>query len=310
MDKGEYMSLKISYVNTWGGFDKESMFFSRILKEVDSECKFDVGYNSNDYDLVISLMPNVLNGHHQIDLKNITNKKLCFTGESYPIFDSTPHCDGYIGFDYEEDAPQNVKYMRMPLYAIYNLDHMHRYGCSSYEELRNKFYTKQVNKKYSAVISNPKNEFRNSVLKFLVNRNLCDSGGNLYSNIGNVGSEQTDKMNFVKNYMFGMAFENISKRGYITEKIYEVFMAGSVPYYWGAPDIELEFNPKSYFIFDASTSEKMNESIQQMVNRLNDEESFENARKEDPMTGFKSEKYIKNCKEMLKLFVMNLVESK
>jgi hypothetical protein len=110
--------------------------------------------------------------------------------------------------------------------------------------------------------------------------------------------------------MYGLAFENLSKKGYITEKIFEVFMSGSVPYYWGAPDIHDEFNPKSYFIFDNTTNISSQNSAQEMINRLNDVELYEEIRKQDPVTGFKAEKYIKNCKEMLKTFIMNIMESK
>ena len=39
-------------------------------------------------------------------------------------------------------------------------------------------------------------------------------------------------------YKFAVCFENSVLKGWITEKIFDCFFAGTVPLYWGAPDIE------------------------------------------------------------------------
>jgi hypothetical protein len=39
-------------------------------------------------------------------------------------------------------------------------------------------------------------------------------------------------------YTFALCFENMILNGWITEKIFDCFFAGTVPVYWGAPDIE------------------------------------------------------------------------
>ena len=50
-----------------------------------------------------------------------------------------------------------------------------------------------------------------------------------------------------KRYNFGLAMENHNRKGYITEKITNVFEAGSIPIYWGASDLAKElFNPKAF----------------------------------------------------------------
>jgi len=43
-----------------------------------------------------------------------------------------------------------------------------------------------------------------------------------------------------------MAFENTDTKGYITEKIMNVFLAGAVPIYWGTEDVKEVFNPESF----------------------------------------------------------------
>ncbi len=48
-------------------------------------------------------------------------------------------------------------------------------------------------------------------------------------------------------YKFALCFENSILKGWITEKIFDCFFAGTVPVYWGAPDIE-DHVPANCFI--------------------------------------------------------------
>ena len=52
-----------------------------------------------------------------------------------------------------------------------------------------------------------------------------------------------DKVEFCSRYKFTIAFENYASPGYITQKLTDAFAAGSLPFYWGAPDACREFNP-------------------------------------------------------------------
>lgn len=48
-------------------------------------------------------------------------------------------------------------------------------------------------------------------------------------------------------YKFALCFENAIIKGWITEKIFDCFFSGTVPVYWGAPDIE-DYLPANCFI--------------------------------------------------------------
>ncbi|NUN67318.1 hypothetical protein HCU40_21950 (plasmid) [Pseudanabaena biceps] len=48
-------------------------------------------------------------------------------------------------------------------------------------------------------------------------------------------------------YTFALCFENSILKGWITEKIFDCFFAGTIPIYWGAPDIET-YIPADCFI--------------------------------------------------------------
>jgi alpha(1,3/1,4) fucosyltransferase len=45
---------------------------------------------------------------------------------------------------------------------------------------------------------------------------------------------------------FNIAFENQISPGYVTEKLLNPLIAGSVPIYWGAPEAATDFNPASF----------------------------------------------------------------
>lgn len=51
-------------------------------------------------------------------------------------------------------------------------------------------------------------------------------------------------------YRFTLAMENRVKAGYITEKIINAFLGGTIPIYYGTLDVLSIFNPKSFIFFD------------------------------------------------------------
>ena len=55
-----------------------------------------------------------------------------------------------------------------------------------------------------------------------------------------------DKLNFIKNYKFTIAFENSLGSGYVNEKLFHPFMAHSIPIYWGDNSVVKEINPDAF----------------------------------------------------------------
>lgn len=55
------------------------------------------------------------------------------------------------------------------------------------------------------------------------------------------------KLNVLSQYKFSLCFENTSFPGYITEKIFDCFFAGTIPVYLGAPDIS-DYVPAETFV--------------------------------------------------------------
>ena len=58
-------------------------------------------------------------------------------------------------------------------------------------------------------------------------------------------------------YKFIAAFENSNTKGYITEKIFNVFFAGAIPIYNGAPDVARFINPQAYLTLGPQIARKL-----------------------------------------------------
>ena len=70
--------------------------------------------------------------------------------------------------------------------------------------------------------------------------------GGKYNN--NVGKIVKNKIEFLLSYKFSIAMENSEADGYTSEKIYQSFISGTIPIYFGNHMIDEIFNPKSYIL--------------------------------------------------------------
>ncbi|MCH5229292.1 MAG: hypothetical protein J1F12_04775 [Muribaculaceae bacterium] len=177
----------------------------------------------------------------------------------YPDFNS---CDYAIGLSniYLED-----RFFHLPLYIFYN-DLLRKF-----ENINNLHDKKEaITRNFcSIVVSNY--TYRDQIFKTIYNKlNLykqIDSGGKWNNNIG---GPVKDKIEFLKKYKFNLAIENYYQNGYVTEKIIESFIAGSIPIYWGHEYVKKEFGDKGFiYINDYDNLEKAIEHIKEIDN--NDE---------------------------------------
>ena len=84
-------------------------------------------------------------------------------------------------------------------------------------------------------------EFMNKLTAY----KTVDCAGTLMNNIGSTVGV-FEKVDFLRDYKFTIAFENASFPGYTTEKIVHAMLADSLAIYWGNPLVHLDFNPASF----------------------------------------------------------------
>ncbi len=100
------------------------------------------------------------------------------------------------------------------------------------------------NRKFCAfVVRNHVCKARNNLVKHLMPHKQVSCGGPLMNNIGYLVD---DKIAFMAQHLFGVAYENESSPGYLTEKLADALQARCIPLYWGDETVEDTFNPKAF----------------------------------------------------------------
>jgi hypothetical protein len=184
--------------------------------------------------------------------------KICWCAEG--IVPDFNECDYGIG-----SFPMSVydnRYLRVP-YCAPSDEIMKRAICR----------TDATNRKFCNFVYSNETRGEGAVLRKLFCKELMkykqvDCPGNVLHNMdGDIsGRGETgwvrSKINFVSNYKFTIAFENVKQYGMISEKIMTAFQGESVPIYWGAPDVSDIYNERSFLNLSGI------DSIQEMVDRV------------------------------------------
>ncbi|MDR2921372.1 MAG: glycosyltransferase family 10 fucosyltransferase [Tannerella sp.] len=125
------------------------------------------------------------------------------------------------------------------------------------------------------MISSPFNQSRRKeYLEKLMKYTIIDSYSRLYNNklLENDRGRES-KMELYTKYKFVIAFENAIGKDYVTEKFYDPLLAGSVPVYLGAPNID-KFVPGDNCFVDVRNY-KSPEELAKYLNRcMTDEKEY------------------------------------
>ena len=149
-----------------------------------------------------------------------------------------------------------------------------------FETIRRKAFRKKIRKKFCAgVISNLNSTdgFRIKFINELSKYKKVDMGG-IYKN--NVGGIVRNKIRFLSAYKFSIAMENSEGQGYISEKIFDSFIAGTIPIYYGGYMLDEFINPKSYILI--KNEEDMLKKIEYIKKIDNDEKLYKKILNEKP----------------------------
>ena len=88
---------------------------------------------------------------------------------------------------------------------------------------------------------------RNNFVVALSKYKLVSCPGEILNNYPRIGGRMGQaKDKFLRCCKFTVAFENYSKRGYITEKILHAFQSRTIPIYWGSELVRKYFNPDAF----------------------------------------------------------------
>jgi hypothetical protein len=66
----------------------------------------------------------------------------------------------------------------------------------------------------------------------------------------NIRKQIINKEEFLSSYKFSIAMENSEGDGYISEKIVDSFLSGTIPIYYGDYMVDEFINPKAYILIN------------------------------------------------------------
>lgn len=261
--------IKISYKSFWQPFNPQKMpqdyFFEYTLSQ-----QYLVTYDDENPDIVFYSVfgepPN----------KKDYKKEPLFISYSGEPVEINSQADLHLGFDINE----RKDYFRLPLWVMYIL--------WDTEQIKNKLLLQGRTGQGShdapeMFISHKENPLRlTNIVKRVPNQNKKRFCNFTYSNpvgsrieffmklkkykfvhstgtLANNSKRIQCKVTELSDYKFTIAFENTLKRGYITEKLVEPLIAGSVPIYFGDSHSSNDFNPDSFI--DVSKFSSFDETI-------------------------------------------------
>ena len=243
-------TIKIYFVDFWNGFIPEDNFFINRLQVY--------------YTVIIDSTPDYLfyslNGSENLKYNNCI--KIYFSGENdVPDFNLCDYALAFHHITFED------RYFRLPLYTLYNC-----FKDISDKQVNLNDSSLFLNRKFcNFIVSNSKgaDPIREEFFKKLCEYKKVDSGGRF---LNNIGQPVTDKLEFIKDYKFTIAFENSSASGYTTEKLIEPMVASSIPIYWGNPTVDLDFNKRSFIC--VNDFENIDEAIKEIIRLDTNDEAY------------------------------------
>ena len=117
------------------------------------------------------------------------------------------------------------------------------------------------------------------------------------------GSKNSSKYEFQKECKFTIAYENYPYPSYNTEKIFDAFIAGTIPIYFGDKNISSIYNPKAFI--NAMDYNSVDEVVKK-VKQIDSDDELYLSMLNQPI--FNDENYIKKMKEKLDAFILNIFE--
>ena len=133
------------------------------------------------------------------------------------------------------------RYFKYPSF-IYRLQKFFNYKVKNIKTFSQ---NKKKSKFCAAVISSKFQSLRLEFIKELNKYKHVDMGGGY---LNDVGGKVKDKIQFLSSYKFSIAMENSNGDGYISEKIIESLIAGTIPIYYGSYLIDEYINPNAYIL--------------------------------------------------------------
>ena len=255
---------QIHYFNCCNKGNADEFWFTRFIRnEVSKDKTFNFFNQYGDHRFVRGA---------PVERKILTALEEIFT---WPWYDGyQDYCLSEVQLAMGNEYLKKPKYMRfsylIPKIAEPKLD------MKSIEKKISEINAARNTKKYECVIitSHDMMNTRTAIYNQLKSEVEIKSAGKWNRNTDELQTDYgNDKIKYVHEFMFNICPENVSRVGYVTEKIFDAFIAGSIPIYYGS-DNKPEpgvINPDAVLFFDPKSD---NEELVREVRRLKSDEAY------------------------------------
>lgn len=241
-------TVSIAFHCFWPGFDPFDNEILNLFRVTTTRLGLDLIVREKNADLLIyscfgELDPSLLS----------SSTSFFYTGEN--LHPSYEHADYSLSFDYQSYYERNI-YCPLWLLRQYPLGSKH----PDYEPYNPSILLKVPRRDRHidmrvAVVANNYTPLRMTAIQL-----LRDAGFtvDLY---GSHTNPVSNKIHTLRMYTMSLCFENSYRPGYVTEKLFDAFISGTYPLYWGGADFA-HFSPKSFFNFNS------NKDLESQIGRL------------------------------------------
>lgn len=248
--------MSIQYFGFWSGFyhDNENSGFRNLLQTL----------LASFHNITINIH-SVFSYNKRLPIKAPDVLTIQYSGE--PFFEPTEHFD--LNLIMEPDDLDN-KIVWCSLFALGSYEYNY---WPLYQTPRP---TPVQKRRFCAfVVTNEKAQLRNRFFEKLCRYKFVDSCGSSMNNCGfRAPFAPREYHDFLQRYKFMICFENTSKTHYITEKLYNAYLGGTIPIYWGCTNAPKWLNPKSFLYLEDGSEEAMDRLITRIIELDNDDAKY------------------------------------
>ena len=286
--KKSNLKKKLINLYTVGSYSKyyENLFRNNIIDGLKDKFIFEFKSENPDY-----LIYDVFNCEFLNSKYNNSIKIAYFTENQIPDFSRADYAIGFDNLMYLDRYFRRTTLIMSLEKRYFNINN------KDFIEQRRKSLLIKKRKFCAAVISNHlfSDGFRIKFIKELNKYKKIEMGGKYMNNIG---GPVKNKTKFLSSYKFSIAMENTEGQGYISEKILDSLIAGTIPIYYGGYMIDEFINPKTFILIKDEND--MKKKIDYIKKIDNDEKLYKSILKEKL---FIDDNLVKNNnKEKIKFF--------
>ena len=224
------------------------------------KAKFRIKFDKNNPDYLIY---NTFGNEHLNRKYKNSIKIAIFTENKIPDLSEVDYAIGQAHISYLD------RYFKFPIFIWF---------FKRFKKIREKLLNNPKRTKFcAAVISNGgEDKFRTKFIDELNKYKKIDMGGKY---LNNVEGPVKDKIKFLSSYKFSIAMENSEGDGYISEKIIDSFISGTIPIYYGDYTLDEYINPKALILI--KNEKNIEQKIKYIIEIDNNFEKYSNILKEN-----------------------------